>query len=94
MSWECFPGMVRISVKDNGKGIDENDLYHIFKRFYRTSKESGGKQGIGLGLSLAKSIVEGQGGTLSVQSRLGEGTLFTLMLPDCHTRETAKLTEL
>lgn len=94
VSWECFPGMVRISVKDNGKGIDENDLYHIFKRFYRTSKESGGKQGIGLGLSLAKSIVEGQGGTLSVQSRLGEGTLFTLMLPDCHTRETAKLTEL
>ena len=82
VSWEHFPGMVRISVKDNGKGIDEKDIYHIFKRFYRVSKECGRKQGVGLGLPLAKSIAEGQGGTLSVRSVLGEGTTFTLMLPD------------
>ena len=81
VSWEQFPGMVRISVKDNGKGIDEKDLYHIFKRFYRAFKGSGGRQGVGLGLPLAKSIAEGQGGTLSVQSPPGEGTTFTLMLP-------------
>ncbi len=81
VSWEQFPGMVRISVKDNGKGIDEKDLYHIFKRFYRAFKGSGGRQGVGLGLPLAKSIAEGQGGTLSVQSLPGEGTTFTLMLP-------------
>lgn len=82
VSWEHFPGMVRISVKDNGEGIDEKDIYHIFKRFYRVSKECGRKQGVGLGLPLAKSIAEGQGGTLSVRSVLGEGTTFTLMLPD------------
>lgn len=82
VSWEHFPGMVRISIKDNGAGIDEKDIYHIFKRFYRVSKECGRKQGAGLGLPLAKSIAEGQGGTLSVRSVLGEGTTFTLMLPD------------
>ena len=81
VSWEQFPERVRISVKDNGKGIAEKDIYHIFKRFYRASKENGVRQGIGLGLPLAKSIAEGQGGTLSVQSSLGEGTTFTLMLP-------------
>lgn len=81
VSWEQFPERVRISVKDNGKGIEEKDIYHIFKRFYRASKENGVRQGIGLGLPLAKSIAEGQGGTLSVQSSLGEGTTFTLMLP-------------
>lgn len=81
VSWEQFAERVRISVKDNGKGIAEKDIYHIFKRFYRASKENGVRQGIGLGLPLAKSIAEGQGGTLSVQSSLGEGTTFTLMLP-------------
>ena len=70
-----------MSFEDNGKGIDEKDIYHIFKRFYRTSKGKGSGTGIGLGLPLAKSIVEGQGGVLSVQSRAGEGTVFTMTLP-------------
>lgn len=82
ISWEQFAEVTRVSVADNGKGIDEKDIYHIFKRFYRTSKGKGSGQGIGLGLPLAKSIVEGQGGTLSVESRAGEGTVFTMMLPD------------
>ncbi len=81
VSWEQFPEMTRVSFKDNGKGIDEKDIYHIFKRFYRTSKGKGSGTGIGLGLPLAKSIVEGQGGVLSVQSRAGEGTVFTMTLP-------------
>lgn len=82
VSWEKPLGMTKVSVMDNGKGIEEKDLYHIFKRFYRSSERKGSGQGVGLGLSLAKSIVEGQGGTLSVQSRAGEGTVFIIMLPD------------
>lgn len=81
VSWEKFPEMTRVSVTDNGKGIEEEDLYHIFKRFYRSAKGKRTGQGVGLGLPLAKSIVEEQGGTLSVQSRIGEGTVFTMMLP-------------
>lgn len=82
VSWEALPGMVRVLVADNGKGIEEKDIYHIFKRFYRTSKGKNAGQGVGLGLSLAKAIVEGQGGTLTVRSRVGEGTEFTMMLPE------------
>ena len=81
VSWEKLPEMTRMSVSDDGKGIDEKDLYHIFKRFYRSTKGKRDGQGVGLGLPLAKSIVEGQGGTLSVQSRAGEGTEFIMMLP-------------
>lgn len=79
VSWEQLPEMTRVSVMDDGKGIDEEDLYHIFKRFYRSAKGKRSVQGVGLGLPLAKSIVEGQGGTLSVQSTAGEGTVFTMM---------------
>lgn len=75
--WERSPAMIRIQIADDGAGIGPDDIHHIFKRFYR-SKNSKDKQGVGLGLSLAKSIVEGQGGTLSVQSVLNRGTTFTL----------------
>ncbi|MDE5909726.1 MAG: HAMP domain-containing histidine kinase [Lachnospiraceae bacterium] len=81
LSWEQFPEMTRVSVTDNGKGIDEKDIYHIFKRFYRTSRGKGSGQGVGLGLPMARSIIEGQGGTLSVQSRKEEGSVFTVTLP-------------
>ncbi len=78
--WERSPAMFRLSVADNGCGIAAEDLPHVFKRFYR-SKGEGCRQGIGLGLPLAKSIAEGQGGILSVSSTPGEETVFTLMLP-------------
>ena len=83
VSWEKLPESVRIFVADDGTGIDEKDIYYIFRRFYRASKKNSKscKNGVGLGLPLAKSIIEGQGGTLSVQSRSGEGTTFTLTLP-------------
>nr|WP_033164354.1 HAMP domain-containing sensor histidine kinase [Clostridium sp. KNHs205] len=77
ISWDRTPAMLRISISDNGSGISPEDLHHVFKRFYR-SKKSLNTQGIGLGLSLAKAIVEGQGGILSLQSALHEGTVFTL----------------
>lgn len=77
ISWECSPYMARIRIADTGNGIAPEDIHHIFKRFYR-SKASLDTQGIGLGLPLAKSIIEGQGGVISVQSVLHEGTAFTL----------------
>ncbi|MCM1127654.1 MAG: HAMP domain-containing histidine kinase [Lachnospiraceae bacterium] len=79
--WEETSEMTRVSVLDDGKGIEEKDLYHIFKRFYRSAGTKRSSQGAGLGLPLAKSVIEGQGGTLSVQSKSGEGTVFTIMLP-------------
>lgn len=77
VSWECSPAVFRMTVSDDGCGIAEEDIYHVFKRFYR-SKRDGGRQGIGLGLPLAKSIVEGQDGILSVSSTPGEGSVFTI----------------
>ena len=62
------------------EAIPPEELRNIFKRFYR-SKKSLDTQGIGLGLPLAKSIVEGQGGTISVQSEIGAGTTFVLSFP-------------
>ncbi len=77
ITWERTLAMFRILISDNGTGIAPEDIHHIFKRFYR-SKHSLDTQGIGLGLPLAKSIIEGQGGVISVQSEIGNGTTFTL----------------
>ncbi len=77
ITWENTPTMLRILVSDNGSGIAPEDIHHIFKRFYR-SRHSLPAPGIGLGLPLAKSIIEGQGGFLSVQSVLHEGTTFSV----------------
>lgn len=75
--WEESPAMTQIVVRDNGKGIHPEDIYHIFKRFYR-SRFSQDTQGIGLGLSLVKSIVEAHNGTVTVESKLGRGSTFKL----------------
>lgn len=77
ISWECTPVIFRIFISDNGNGIAQEDIHHIFKRFYR-SKHSLNVQGVGLGLPLAKSIIEGQGGLISVQSEVTKGTTFTI----------------
>ena len=77
LTWRAFASMVQITVSDNGSGIHPEDLPHIFKRFYRSrfSKET---QGIGLGLPLAKAIIEDHNGTIEVNSTLGVGTTFTI----------------
>lgn len=77
ISWERTPLMFRLSVEDDGSGIAPEDIHHIFKRFYRSS-QSLDTPGIGLGLPLAKSIIEGQEGVISVESELHRGTTFTL----------------
>lgn len=80
VSWKRSPAMLRISVEDDGSGIPPEEIHHIFKRFYRCSS-SLDTQGIGLGLPLAKTITEGQGGVLSVRSSQGTGTVFIISLP-------------
>ncbi|MCM1160584.1 MAG: HAMP domain-containing histidine kinase [Roseburia sp.] len=77
MEWREFASIVQITVKDNGSGIYPEDLNHIFKRFYR-SRYSKDTQGIGLGLPLAKAIVEAHNGTIEADSTLGSGTSFTM----------------
>ncbi len=77
MEWWVSASIVQITIKDNGSGIYPEDLHHIFKRFYR-SRYSKDAQGIGLGLSLAKAIVEAHNGTIEVDSTLGRGTSFTM----------------
>lgn len=77
---EQTPLETRIRIADNGSGITPEDLHHIFKRFYR-SKTAEQTPGTGLGLPLAKAIVEGQGGSISVQSEPDAGSVFTLSFP-------------
>lgn len=77
VKWSQSPLITQIEISDDGKGIHPEDLYNIFKRFYR-SRFSSNVHGIGLGLPLAKSIVEAHSGTISVTSSLGAGTTFTL----------------
>lgn len=78
--WQQSPCLTTITVEDTGSGIHPEDLYHIFKRFYR-SRFSKDTQGTGLGLPLVKSIVEAHRGTIEVQSELGHGTTFTVHVP-------------
>ncbi len=77
IAWKASTTAVQIMVKDSGCGIHPEDLHHIFKRFYR-SRFSNDKQGIGLGLPLAKAIIEAHNGTIEVDSEPGTGTTFTM----------------
>ncbi len=80
IAWKALPDAVQITVEDNGHGIHPEDLPHIFKRFYR-SRFSQDTQGIGLGLPLAKAIVEAHNGSIEVDSILGKGTRFAMTFP-------------
>ena len=71
-----------LTVRDTGAGIPPDELPRVFDRFYRGDEARQTNEGeSGLGLAIAKSIVEMHGGTISVESTLGEGAAFTIALP-------------
>ncbi len=76
-------GAAVLSVADTGRGIPEEDLPHIFDRFFRHSRSTSDKtvQGFGLGLSIVRWIVHSHGGKINAESTLGKGTKFTVRLP-------------
>jgi PAS domain S-box-containing protein len=70
----------RVDVQDHGQGVPSHDLPHLFERFYRGQKAKG-KESIGLGLYIARVLVEAHGGRISVESELGKGSTFSFTLP-------------
>jgi signal transduction histidine kinase len=74
--------LVMTEVIDQGQGIPREELPHIFKTFHRSSVQAtGGEKSTGLGLAIAKKIIEGHGGTLNVTSQVGQGSTFFFALP-------------
>jgi signal transduction histidine kinase len=79
---EKVPGYVKVSVIDDGIGIPIKDLPHVFERFYQVESHLTRKHGgMGLGLSVAKMMVEMHGGRIWVESVEGKGSMFTMLLP-------------
>jgi len=85
-----------IKVQDNGKGLSDNDINHLFDRFYQAdNQESHYQKGTGIGLSLAKEFIELMHGTISVESIQGKGSTFSVLLPVTNTaikKKDAKIT--
>ena len=78
---EDYDDLVKISVQDNGSGIDEKDIPYIFDRFYRAdSSRNSKKGGSGLGLAITKKIIEDHNGTIDVRSTPGKGTCISFTL--------------
>jgi signal transduction histidine kinase len=80
VSLERSDGQAVLRVRDTGIGIDPADLPHIFERFYRADRARS-RQGTGLGLSIAQTLVERLGGHITVESRPGKGSTFSVWLP-------------
>jgi len=80
VSLSARDGQAVIAVEDAGEGIAAADLPHLFERFYRADSARP-EGGIGLGLAICKSVVEGHGGTITVQSEVGKGTRVEVRLP-------------
>ena len=70
------PIFVRVKIEDNGSGIDEQDLPHIFERFYKAKNAP--PQSVGIGLALAKQIIVSLNGKIDVQSKKQQGSIFTV----------------
>lgn len=78
---ELFDDKYEMTVEDEGIGMDEGQLVHIFDRFYRADSSDTAVQGVGLGMSLVRNIVLAHHGDIQVESKLGEGTSVSVTLP-------------
>jgi signal transduction histidine kinase len=76
--FRAHSGEQAVSIRDNGPGIPEEDLPHIFEPFFSTK----GKFGTGLGLSITYGLVQKLGGSIEVKSQPGSGACFTVFLPE------------
>ncbi len=82
IGWRLLPGQVEIQVADQGEGMDPRTLSRVFEPFFQgKSDKSPGEHGLGLGLPLAKSMVEALGGSIRIRSKKGRGTTVFLTLP-------------
>ena len=86
VSGEISQKSVRLSVHDSGPGIAPKLLPDLFERFVTGSDDNAG---VGLGLAIAKALVEAQGGTIRVESQVGESSAFTVTLPQAATPHRA-----
>lgn len=77
---------VDLAISDSGRGIAPEDVAHLFERFYRVPKSEGVAEGSGMGLAIAKKIVEQLGGRVTVESVLGQGSTFMVYLPLANVR--------
>ncbi|HSJ90264.1 MAG TPA: ATP-binding protein [Anaerolineales bacterium] len=79
---ECTPATLTFAIEDSGIGIPKSDLPRLFEKFYRgTNREALAQRGTGLGLAIVKSIAERHGGKVWVESELGKGSTFFLLIP-------------
>ena len=84
---EVAGGELRLSVRDQGMGMDEHELKNIFKKFYRTKRaEASGEVGTGIGLSIVEQIVTHHRGRMEVTSKPGKGSCFTIVLSASNTK--------
>jgi signal transduction histidine kinase len=72
---------VCMTVQDTGAGIPATELAYVFEKFYQANNQTTGIKGTGLGLAIAKGIVTAHGGSIGVESTVGVGTKFTILLP-------------
>lgn len=91
VSYECNDTTLTFKVADTGEGISERDLGNIFDRFYQVDRIK--PKGSGIGLSLAKAFVELHGGSISVESALNKGSVFSVALPARHVANTTTISD-
>ncbi len=73
--------ILHINIRDNGKGMDEDELKNLFERYYRGTNTEGNTNGTGLGMAIAKQIIEAHGGNINVNSKQGIGTSILIEFP-------------
>ena len=73
-------GHLLITIEDNGQGISTEDLKNIFIRYYRGENKNSADNGSGLGMAIAKEVIEGHNGKINIESDLGEGTKISIVI--------------